>query len=114
MNDNKVCFITCVNNEDRYAEALLYMRHLSLPTGMEAEYLGIRGAASMAAGYNEGMRASDARYKVYLHQDTLVVNKTLVEDLLRLFADESVGAVGVIGCASLPRSGVWWEGLRRI
>ena len=31
---------------------------------------------------------------------------------MRLFADETVGAVGVIGCASLPRSGVWWDGLR--
>ena len=112
MNDNKVCFITCVNNEDRYAEALLYMKHLSLPAGMEAEYLGIRGAASMAAGYNAGMRASDARYKVYLHQDTLVVNKHFVADMLRIFQEPAVGAIGMIGCRSLPKSGIWWDGLR--
>ena len=112
MNDNKVCFITCVNNEDRYAEALLYMKHLSLPVGMEAEYLGIRGAASMAAGYNEGLRVSDARYKVYLHQDTLVVNKYFVADMLRIFQEPSVGAIGMIGCRSLPKSGIWWDGLR--
>ena len=41
-----------------------------------------------------------------------MVNQTLVADLLRFFADETVGAVGVIGCASLPRSGVWWDGMR--
>ena len=112
IDERKICFITCVNQEELYEEALLYLKHLQLPEGMQAEYIGIRGAASMAAGYNAGMRQSAAKYKVYLHQDTLVVNKTLVEDLLRLFADETVGAVGVIGCASLPRSGVWWDGLR--
>ena len=56
--------------------------------------------------------ASDAKYKVYLHQDTLVVNKHLVADLLSIFADELVGLVGVIGCRSLPRSGVWGDGMR--
>ncbi len=111
-NPKKICFITCVNDEEWYSECLLYLRHLRLPAGMEAEYLGIRGAASMAAGYNEGLRQSDARYKVYLHQDVLVVNKDLVSDLLKLFSDSSIGAVGVIGCRNLPRSGIWWDGMR--
>ena len=111
-NSQKIAFITCVNDEEWYSECLLYLRHLELPEGMEAEYIGIRGAKSMASGYNEGLRRSDARYKVYLHQDVLVVNKTLVKDLLDLFADASIGAVGVIGCRNLPRSGVWWDGMR--
>ncbi len=111
-NPGKICFITCVNDEEWYSECLLYLRNLRLPEGMEAEYLGIRGAASMAAGYNEGLRKSDARYKIYLHQDVLVVNKDLVSDLLKLFSDASIGAVGVIGCRNLPRSGIWWDGMR--
>ena len=108
----KVCFITCVNSEDWYSECLLYLKHLCLPEGMQAEYVAIRGAKSMASGYNEGLRQSDARYKVYLHQDTLVVNKDLVRDLLALFSDATIGAVGVIGCRNLPCSGVWWDGMR--
>ncbi len=112
MDERKICFITCVNDEAWYEESLLYLKSLCLPEGMRAEYLPVRGASSMCAGYNEGMRQSDAKYKVYLHQDTLVVNKELVRDLLRLFADDSIGAVGVIGCRCLPRSGVWWDGMR--
>ena len=108
----KVCFITCVNDEDWYEEALLYLKSLTLPEGFVAQYEAVRGAKSMTAGYNEGMNRSDAKYKVYLHQDTLVVNKNLVSDLAHIFADASVGAVGVIGCRSLPKSGVWWDGLR--
>lgn len=111
-NPDKICFITCVNDEDWYSECLLYLQHLEMPEGMQAEYLPIRGAKSMCAGYNEGLRRSDAKYKVYLHQDTLVVNKQLVWDLKALFADESIGAVGVIGCRNLPRSGIWWDGMR--
>ncbi len=112
LDAGKVCFITCVNDEDWYSECLLYLKHLRLLDGMRAEYLPVRGASSMCSGYNQGMRESDAKYKVYLHQDTLVVNKDLVRDLLELFSDETIGLVGVIGCRSLPRSGVWWDGLR--
>jgi len=112
MNKNKIAFITCVNNDYWYGECLLYLKHLKLPAGMTAEFIDVRGAKSMAAGYNEGMRRTCAKYKVYLHQDTLIVNKNLASDLLKIFADESIGAVGVIGCVNLPKTGVWWDGLR--
>ena len=111
-NLNKVAFITCVNSEDWYSECLLYLKHLNIPSGMAAEFIPIRGAASMTSGYNEGMRSSDAKYKIYLHQDTLIVNKSIVADLLKLFADETIGAVGMIGCRNLPKTGVWWDGMR--
>ena len=112
LDEKKIAFITCVNSEEWYSECLLYLQHLDLPEGFTAEYLPQRGAASMCAGYNAGQRASDAKYKVYLHQDTLVVNKKLVADLLSLFAHPEIGLVGVIGCRSLPSTGVWWDGLR--
>lgn len=111
-NEKEICFITCVNDEDWYAEALLYLKHLRLPAGFFAEYRAVRGAPSMAAGYNQAMRQSAAKYKVYLHQDTLIVNKNLAADLLALFTDPSIGMVGVIGCRALPTSGIWWDGRR--
>lgn len=112
MDDKKIAFITCVNNEDDYSETLLYLKSIVIPEEMTTEYIGVRGAESMCAGYNRGMRQSDAKYKVYLHQDTLVVNKNFVTDIKRIFADESIGLIGMIGCRSLPRTGVWWDGLR--
>ena len=113
MRDDKlISFITCVNDDTWYNESLLYLKHMRLPPGMRAEYRKLTGAKSMTAGYNEAMRQSSARYKVYLHQDTFIVNKDFVRDILAIFADETIGALGVIGCRSLPRSGVWWDGLR--
>lgn len=110
-NDD-IAFITCVSNEALYSECLLFLKRLSLPKGMRAEYIGIRGASSMCQGYNEGMKRTNARYKVYLHQDTLIVNKNFVYDVIKLFSDVTIGALGVIGCRNLPASGVWWDGLR--
>ena len=56
LDDHKVAFITCVNSEDWYSECRLYLEHLALPEGFTAEYIPVRGAASMCAGYNIGQR----------------------------------------------------------
>ena len=112
-DDSKIAFITCTNNEEWYDECLLYLKSLEIPEHMTAEFLPIRGAASMAAGYNQGMKATDAKYKVYLHQDVLLVKNDFVRKVLDIFKDPSIGAIGMIGCRSLPATGVWWDGMRR-
>ena len=112
MDDKKVAFISCVNNDEWYSECKLYVDSLSIPDGMKVETLPIYNAPSMCAGYNEAMGKTDAKYKVYIHQDTLVVNKNLITDIMNIFADKSIGLIGVIGCKNLPKSGVWWDGLR--
>ena len=107
-----IAFITCVNNEELYREARLYLEALKLPHGMTAEYIPVYGAASMCQGYNQGASRTHAKYKVYVHQDALIVNKYFIYDLLRIFRDSSVGAVGVIGARCLPSSGIWWDAMR--
>ena len=112
MNDKKFAFITCVNSDYWYDECTLYLKSLNVPKNFSVEIIPVRGAKSMTAGYNSAMKNSDAKYKIYLHQDTFVVNKNLMQDLLNIFTDKEIGAVGVIGCMNLPASGVWWDGLR--
>ena len=112
LDDKKVAFITCVNSDWWYSECRLYLEHLKIPEGMTAEFIDVRDAKSMTAGYNRAMKNSDAKYKIYLHQDTFIVNKNLIADLLEIFSEESIGVVGVIGCMNLPATGVWWDGMR--
>jgi len=113
LNDKKIAFITCVNSDWWYSECLLYLKHLKIPENMTAEFIDVRNAASMASGYNRAMKNSDAKYKIYLHQDTLVVNKNLIADLLKIFnSDKKIGVIGMIGCMNLPSTGVWWDGMR--
>lgn len=109
-----IAFVTCVNDEGAYAECCHYLNSLPLPPGWSARLIPIRRADSMAAGYEKGRRlAHQAAIIVYLHQDVLVVNKKLVENLLALFAcSDKIGLVGLIGCRRLPETGIWWDGRR--
>lgn len=113
-DERRVCFITCVNDERVYEEACLYLRQLQLPAGMELQLLPVRGAASMCAGYNQAMRQSSARYKVYLHQDVFLTQRDFIRRMLALFAaDAGIGMMGLTGCQALPATGVWWGAERR-
>lgn len=112
MNEKKVCFIMCANDEQYEEECIRYIHHLNVPEGYEIEQLSVWGAASMAAGYNEGMQQSDAKYKVYLHQDVFVVYKNFIIDLLHVFEDDEIGMIGMVGSPVMPKEGVMWAGTR--
>lgn len=110
LNPEKIAFILCVNDETDFEEVVLYLQHLYVPSGMDAEIIPIRGAASMCAGYEEGRKASNAKYKVYLHQDVQVIRKNLIDELLMLFRNPQIGLIGLAGCEKLPENAIWWYG----
>lgn len=112
MNDKKICFIMCVNNEDYMEEQIAYLNHLQVPEGYEIDVLNVHGAASMTSGYNEAMKASDAKYKVYLHQDTFIINKNFIADLLEVFQDDQIGLVGMVGAPKMPENAIMWNDFR--
>ncbi len=59
----------------------------------------------MAAGYNLGMKSSDAKYKVYIHQDVFIKYTGFIVDLLKVFAsDRRIGLAGMIGITDLGTS----------
>lgn len=110
LDTNKICFITCVNDEAKYAEAKLSWQKLRIPTGMQVEFLAVYQAKSMCSGYQYGMQASDAKYKIYLHQDVFIQHPDFLCNLIQAFKqDQTYGMLGVIGCAQLPQSGFWWQ-----
>lgn len=97
MNEHKFCFIICANKEKIVEECLWYIDQLFVPDGYEKETLVIRGASSMTSGYNQAMTQSDAKYKIYLHQDVLIVNQNVLEELLEIFKEPAIGMVGAVG-----------------
>ena len=106
MNKKKIAFITCVNNENEYAESCHYISCLKIPEGYEIDLIAVREAVGMAAGYQAGMQSTDAKYKVYLHQDTFIINTSFIEDMLWIFTqDEQIGMFGCVGCEEIPLHG---------
>ncbi len=104
MNDHKIAFILCVNNMDEYAECKRYLDRLIVPKGYQKDIITIQDAPSMCAGYNAGMQCIDAKYKVYMHQDTYIINKNFIQNMLDVFKDSDVGLMGVVGARKLDVS----------
>ncbi|MDE6024653.1 MAG: glycosyltransferase family protein [Lachnospiraceae bacterium] len=101
-----VAFILCVNNESYMNEALYFISCLKVPYGCDVNVFTICDAQSMTSGYNEGMRASDAKYKVYLHQDVFIVNPYFIYEILDLFDNPNIGMIGMVGTPKLPEDKV--------
>jgi hypothetical protein len=100
MNENKIAFIICTNNELYLNECIFYINHLTIPEGYETDIISIMDASGITAGYNAAMKESDAKYKVYLHQDVFILNKNFIADVLKVFEDKTIGMIGVLGSSS--------------
>lgn len=98
MDYTKITFIICANEKNELQECEYYINRLTVPKGYEIEILSVWEAQSMAAGYQEGMYASNAKYKVYLHQDVFIINVNFIKDILQIFAqNKQIGMIGCIG-----------------
>lgn len=110
MNENKICFITCVNNKDEYDRCIYSIKQLNVPQGFDVEFISITDATSMTMGYNKAMNQTDAKYKVYLHQDVFIINKDFIYNFLEIFnEDKNIGIIGFAGSKFIPTNAIWWE-----
>lgn len=112
MNNSKFCFIMCSNNKQYEEECMHYINNLKIPDGYSVEHIIIYNATSMTSGYNKAMHSSDAKYKIYLHQDVFILNKNFLYDLLTYFKAPSVGMIGIVGSPDFPKNCVMWYGYR--
>lgn len=103
MNEKQIAFIMCVNKEQEYEEALYYIEHLKIPENFTKDVITVREAPSMTAGYQAAMENSNAKYKVYLHQDVFIYHRDFVNEIIQIFAsDPTIGAIGMIGRKKMP------------
>lgn len=111
MDNRKIAFIICSNNDLYYNECVYYINRLQIPTGWHTEILRMPDAKSMTAGYNEGMKASDAKYKVYLHQDVFLYNEYFIADIVKAFmGNEHLGMIGLLGRhGGFPKDARTWS-----
>ncbi len=109
-NNKKICFIICVNNQMYLDECFRYLNRLIIPEGFEIDILTITDAKSMTSGYNEGMNASDAKYKIYMHQDVFITDLYFLQELIDIFAfDKNIGMIGIVGAYKMASDGVMWH-----
>lgn len=109
MNKNKICFIMCTNDELYEKECMYYIQRLHVPQKYEIELLTVKEADSITMGYNQAMKESDAKYKVYLHQDVFIIYQDFLTALLQIFqSDKMIGMAGIVGSVNIEESSVMW------
>lgn len=107
MNLHQIAFILSVNNAQETEECLRYINRLEVPEGYEIDVITIQEASSMAEAYDVAMRTSEAKYKIYLHQDVFLIYPKMLEDMLKIFqSNEKIGLMGSIGNSCMPENAV--------
>ena len=56
MNDKKICFIYCVNDQLQLQRSLDSLKLLQVPEEYQIEHIFIDRASSMTSGYNNAMK----------------------------------------------------------
>lgn len=113
MNNKQFDFIICVENLQSYDECVKYIMELRIPQGYAIDIITIQEADSIAAAYNAGMEASSARYKIYIKEDTFIIDRDFLSEILTIFRqNEHIGLIGAQGAVKLDECGeILWKGL---
>ncbi len=106
----EMCFIICTNDSLYAQECIYYIEHLIVPENIKIDVVTVEDAVSITSAYNEAMCYSKAKYKVYLHHDTFIINPYFIHDCLRVFENNpQIGMLGNIGAPTMSDSGVMWD-----
>lgn len=100
-----------MNDVNKYNESLKYLMQLHIPDGFELESIVVQNAESMTEAYQEAMLNSNAKYKIYIHQDVQIIYRKFIDVVIKCFTENpEYGIMGVVGSSDLPKSGIWWQG----
>ena len=90
----------------------LHEDHVARWVGAQHEYVRINnsdGRYNLCSAYNEGVDKSSGDILVFVHEDVSFVGKGWGQKLIDLFADETIGLVGVCGTQKLLADSYDWS-----
>ena len=112
MNKQKVEVIVHATNEAACLRLKTSLEKIVLPKKFSVNVRFVTGDKKFSA-YNDAMRASDAKYKIYLDEQVVVTNENFLSELLEIFSDNKIGAVGTSGALELSTNGVSLRSVKR-
>ena len=105
MNDRKIAVIAqCDPNG--VSAIRPYIDALDIPNGYEAELIEVRPDGNVADTYQRAMEASDAKYKIYLAPGSILLRLNFFEEMLRVFENPMIGAMGLVGTKQISTTGL--------
>ena len=78
---------------------------INVPSGYKVDVIVMEGAANRASAYNDAMHSSDAKYKIYMDESTIIFNKNILNEIIFIFlCNPDVGIIGLYG-SEMPIDG---------
>ena len=110
-NPAKIAFIVLAGAHTD--EQIRYLSCLEVPEGMTAEVVTIEDAGGDLSGaYRKAQVMSDAKYKVYLAPDAVILFAPFLGQILRIFrTSPDIGILGLRGARQLRTDGIFEHAL---
>ena len=106
MNDKKIAVIAQRIGAGHSA-MWSHLGEIDVLQGYEVELIEVPSGGAVAATYQRAMKASDAKYKVYLSSGSILLRPSFFHDMLQLFVqDPSIGVMGLVGTEQLSTTGM--------
>lgn len=98
MNENKISIIVYRENDVLFERLMESFESVIIPEDYEVELLEVSSGKNKAAAYNEGMNASDAKYKIYIDENVKILEPRIIIQILEKFLmNPEIGAIGMSG-----------------
>ncbi len=98
LSKDKIAIIIHSSDEQYLEECLNYVEMLEIPELYTVDVFVGDEASEKAVFYNEAMEVSDAKYKLYLSENTFIVQKDCLLQCIKLFEEnEKLGMLGILG-----------------
>ena len=114
MDDKKIAVIIHATDEHIFQDAVKNFQTLQVPENFSVEFLQAQGEKKFQA-YNVAMKKSDAKYKIYLDEKAVILQKNILSKVIETFqADEKIGVIGLSGAIQLSTHGICLQSAKRV
>ena len=100
MDENKLAVIIYKTTNSPIDAIKAMLESLNMPPGF-LPTANIVGGDNRWRAYNQAMRSNDAKYKIYIDDSVVILNKNILIDLIEIFKSDQ--NVGMIGCSGVDR-----------
>ena len=106
LNDKKIQIIVHVTDEYFCNRLIQSLETVTVPEDFSVEVQPVEGTEKYFA-YETAMRASDAKYKIYIDERAIITDTNFPTEMLKIFqSDNSIGAIGTSGVTELSTHGI--------
>ena len=113
MDENKLAVIIYKTTNFPIDAIKAMLESLNMPPGF-LPTANIVGGDNRWRAYNQAMRSNDAKYKIYIDDSVVILNKNILIDLIEIFkSDQNVGMIGCSGAIRLSTDGSPYTSTRR-